>query len=314
MAAPAVVLPHTASRGDWLAARRRGIGSSDIAKLAGLSKWGGPLSVYYDKTDLAGQDVPPSEAAEIGLALEPTLAKLAAGRLKRKLARVGLVSPPAVPWMLASLDRVTVIGNRPATSWANFDGIVELKTALGWSALDWDDTDGGRVPDAYYTQVQWQLRVTGLPTAHLVALAGPSIRIYTVEPDLEYQLNLEQLATRFWHDNVLAGVPPAADDLEATTSLLRDRWTPDESSIVIAPAGDWFSIRDDYSQAREALTEAEALKRGAQNRARQLLGVAEALVFDGMVVATWKADKNGTRALRIPDEPKPLPRQMQQVA
>ena len=37
------------SRGQWLQARRRGIGGSDAPALMGASPWATPLSVYADK-------------------------------------------------------------------------------------------------------------------------------------------------------------------------------------------------------------------------------------------------------------------------
>lgn len=36
-------------RADWLAARRTGIGGSDVAPILGLSKWRSPLDVYMVK-------------------------------------------------------------------------------------------------------------------------------------------------------------------------------------------------------------------------------------------------------------------------
>ena len=38
------------SRSEWLGIRRKGIGGSDAAKVLGLSKWAGPLTVFLDKT------------------------------------------------------------------------------------------------------------------------------------------------------------------------------------------------------------------------------------------------------------------------
>jgi len=304
VSAPVQVLGPDAGRDEWLAARRHGIGASDIPKVAGLSKWGGPLSVYYDKTDPLGPDEPPSEAAEIGLALEPVLARLAAKRLDRRLARVGLIAHPDCPWQLASLDRVAVIGNRPATGWGNYDAAVQLKTALGWTMLDWDQIDG-RVPDAYYAQCQWELHVSGLPLAYLVALAGPSVQVFTIEPDVAYQRQLVAIAERFWQQ-VQVRTPPAADDLESTTELLRDRWTPDPEKIVIADLAEWQQIKAGYDDGSAGMAAHEAVKRGAQNRIRQLLGEAEALILDGEIVATWKPNVTGARVLNIPKRPKPL--------
>jgi predicted phage-related endonuclease len=48
-----VVLPAEASREEWLAARRLGIGGSDIGALLGASPWSTPLDVWADKTGQA---------------------------------------------------------------------------------------------------------------------------------------------------------------------------------------------------------------------------------------------------------------------
>ena len=57
------------SREEWLVARASGIGGSDIAQIAGISKWGNALKVYLSKVEPLAQN-DQSEAAEIGSEIE----------------------------------------------------------------------------------------------------------------------------------------------------------------------------------------------------------------------------------------------------
>ena len=60
------------SREEWLAARRLGIGGSDIAKIAGVAKHGGAMSVALDKLGKSAADnYDENEAAEWGSLTEP---------------------------------------------------------------------------------------------------------------------------------------------------------------------------------------------------------------------------------------------------
>lgn len=300
-----VELPKDLPRQEWLAERRNGIGSSDIPKIAGLSRWGGALEVFFEKTE-GYEPVIEGESAEIGLELEPWLAGRAAAKLGRRLTKVGSLAHPEQAHHRASLDRVTIIGNRPPTRWGNFDGLVELKTALGWMALDW--ADEGVVPPAYYAQVQWERYVSGLPYAWLVALLGipvngEMIKVFEVPADPEYQAGLIRIADEFW-ERVQAGRPPAADGLDATVELLKKRWQPDPAKVVVLDPREFVQARADYRQASTELDAATTRKQAAANAIRLQLGAAECGVLDGEIVATWKADKRGIRTLRIPDNPR----------
>lgn len=295
-----------AARADWLAERRNGIGSSDIPKIAGLSKWGGALSVYYEKVE-GDTDDGVNESAQIGQELEPWLAAKAASKLERRLVTVPTIAHPVHAHHRASLDRLAVGGAwRPADPWFDVEGFVELKTALGWAALDW--ADEGVVPPGYYAQVQWQRYVSGLPRAWLVVLLGipvegEMVKVFEVPGDPEYQAGLVQIADRFW-ECVQERRPPMADGLDSTVDLLKKRWTPDPDSVVVLDRDEFLRARDTYRQAHLDLADATGRKQAAQNQIRVQLGTAEAGVLDGEYVATWKASAKGVRTLRIPDNPK----------
>lgn len=74
------------SREDWLKERQRGIGGSDDAAIAGVSRWKSPVAVWLDKT---GQ-VEPEEAGEAaywGTMLEDIVAREFAARTGFKVRR-----------------------------------------------------------------------------------------------------------------------------------------------------------------------------------------------------------------------------------
>jgi putative phage-type endonuclease len=300
---PREVMPVDAPRDVWLAERRNGIGSSDIPKIAGLSKWGGALQVYFEKTEAYEPEIE-GESAEIGLELEPWLAGRGARKLDRQLVPVGTIAHRENNHHRASLDRLTVIDGRPGTSWTDFDGFVELKTALGWMALDW--ADEGVVPAAYYAQVQWERYVSGLEHAWLVALLGipvegEMIKVFDVPNDPEFQEQLVAIADDFW-SRVQDHRPPPADGLDGTVDMLKKRWTPEPDQIVELDPREFFPARDRYRQACADAAEADLRKKAAANQIRMQLGAAEAGVIDRDIHATWKPDKRGIRTLRIPEK------------
>lgn len=51
MVVQALVKTKDMSHEDWLQWRKRGIGGSDVAAIAGLSKYKSPVGVWLDKTD-----------------------------------------------------------------------------------------------------------------------------------------------------------------------------------------------------------------------------------------------------------------------
>ena len=59
----------------WLQIRKKGIGGSDIGAIMGLSPFKSALSCYLDKTDQAKKEDDENIPAELGLELEPYMAK-----------------------------------------------------------------------------------------------------------------------------------------------------------------------------------------------------------------------------------------------
>jgi putative phage-type endonuclease len=305
MTSPRLILGPDAPHSAWLGERRHGITATDIAKIAGVHKYGGPVEVYFDKIGEPLQDDVASEAAELGLELEPIIARRWARQSGHRLVRSGFYAHGEHDWMRATPDRFKLKGNRPFTSWDAVEGIVELKSALGWAALDYDDDTA---PDAHLFQVQWQLKVCELPRAWLVALAGPQLRGYEIERDDVLIDDLMTIGEQFLVQNVQKRQVPAPDGSSRLASLLNKRWAPDPDRTVVLDPAEFVPLKTARDQAAVDEKQAKERKTAAENALKLLLGEAEAAVIDGDPVVTWKSSERSaytvaattTRTLRFP--------------
>jgi len=271
MAAPTVVLPHTASRADWLAARRHGITATKIAAVAGVHPWLSAIEVYDDMVGIAA-DVEENTAMRAGTWLEPFICREWAADTGRAIARAGLFAHPVLPWMMATPDRLVLKPGRTSWfgKWANVDSLLEAKTALGWGALAWSD----EVPTHVQMQVQWQLAVTGLDRAWVVALAGPQIKPFAVERDDELIADLTDIGEAFLAD-VKRKVPPTPDGTERTARYLARRSPATPGATTVLDPDVWADLYETYWGAHRQAAEHEQDKTAAANAMRLLLGSAE---------------------------------------
>ncbi|SDX70460.1 putative phage-type endonuclease [Allochromatium warmingii] len=114
------------------AQRRRGIGGSDVAAIAGLSPWRTPLDVYLSKVrDVEQSD---SDVMRWGSILEAPIADEYARLTGNRIRRINRVlAHPEHCYILASLDR-QIVGHPDGP------GVLEIKTA-GRCSAEWYRAD-----------------------------------------------------------------------------------------------------------------------------------------------------------------------------
>lgn len=262
LARPVPLLAADATNDEWLAARRNGIGGSDVAAVLGISKYAGPTRVYYDKLGvLADQD---NEAMEWGRRLEDAVRlKFADEHPEFYIAKgPGLVAHPERRWQLATIDGL-------ATECPDGEpvAIVELKTGKAGTD-DWGDLLTDEVPLPYVCQVTWYLDVYGLSIGYLaVLLDGRDYREYVIEYDAQLAAKLRGHCSAFWHGNVLAGVTPDPDGLESTTEVLAGLHNPQKKTKADLDPNvvGWAQI---YGNAHQDELAAKERKREAGNHLR----------------------------------------------
>ena len=211
-----LVLPADADRTAWLQARRKGIGSSDMAAILGLSKHGNELTVYHQKRGdlpLESEDSEPAywgRADEGGVAFRWTTANRTVTR------RVGLIANVDRPWQMCTLDRRVL--ECPLPSHEREKCALEVKCRDKMKASQWRKG----VPDDVLAQVLHQIDVCGYDHLHVaVRIGGNDYRQFTVHRAQHEQLvlDLRAAAEDLWL-GIQAGRPPVLTGNEDPGPLL----------------------------------------------------------------------------------------------
>lgn len=263
---------------ETLEERRKGIGGSDVAAILGLSKFKTPLDVYHDK--LFGAKTEMTQPMMAGILLEDTIANWYMLESNRKVLRDNKIRyHKDIPYLLANIDRIILPTNGEGR------GILEIKTAGLYAARFWEDEP----PMDYTLQLQHYLDVTGYTWGEFAVLVGgQDFRRYYVERDEELiQLKNERL-TNFWENHVLKAIPPDPIN-EKDLAQLYARHTEGK---VIEAAEDTRNTIYDLKTLKEKIKQLEEEEAQLTERLKLALGDAEALVYLGEPMVTWKTSKD----------------------
>lgn len=267
----------------WLEERRTGIGGSDAAAIAGLSRWRTPLDVYLDKRG-EGPERPENAAMLWGRRMEPYLRddySNATGRVVRVPQEI--LRHPEYDFMIGNIDGLTDDGR-----------LLEVKTAR---FLDdqWGEPHTDQVREDYRIQVQHYMAITALPVCDIgLGIWGDDLRIYTVPADVELQKLLIEIERTFWHEHVLKGIPP--DPI--TVAEARVRWPVSEDRAVQASAETVAAVKrlgELRAEIKSLQTEADR----TQTVICRAMGENDVLLDGKLELCTWKSTKKGSRVFRL---------------
>lgn len=293
MSEPTLILPGNAPEADWLAARRNGVGASEVGAVVGMSPYEGPLRVWLSK--VAGLGVEDNPAMRWGRRFEDdVLEEYAENHPEVKVTpKPGLFAAAGAPWRLCTPD---ALGE-------DDDGrlLCEVKTGMSYGdAETWGEPGTDEIPVQYLCQVTWSCDILGIGrwVLPVLLLDQRDYREYTGEFDPDLAAMLRARVDPFWHTNVLGGVEPPADGLAGTAALLAERSRPEEVAVDLPPEARTWLLG--YRINHEGLAEQEQAKAEYGNALRQYLVQHEASVgyLDGEKVVTYKRGAKST-ALRV---------------
>ena len=226
MNAPAII--------DERAIRAQYLGSSDVAAVLGFSKWKTALDVWKGKTDpMSVPDLAADESKrkilKRGKLLEPVIRELAADEWHWKVIEENeRHQDDEYPWMKAEVDFAV----REGLDVVN----CEAKSVSPFAADKWGEEGTNEIPIEYYAQCMYALMVTGRRKCYVLALFGSDQLVrYVVERDEETIADMRAAVVAFWHNNVLAGVPPeptTLDDIAFLFERVRGRRIEATEEIV----------------------------------------------------------------------------------
>ncbi len=285
--AEVIPIPESMDRAAWLELRRRGIGGSDAAAVAGVSRWKSAVEVWLDKTGQLPDEAAESEAAYWGRVLEDVVADEFCRRTGKKVRRRrAILVHPEHSFMIADVDRL-VVGEQ-----AGF----EAKTTSAYSVREWEEG----VPAEYELQCQHYMAVTGLPRWYIGVLVGGQRFVHkVVERDEEVIAYLIRIESEFWK-LVETKTPPPLDGSESSARVLEMRYPKAEPGSVIELPPTAEELISEFEQAAQAERAAVERKETAANRLKEMLGKAEVGLCAGRRV-TWRtvvSQRLDTKALR----------------
>lgn len=174
------------------------------------------------------------------------------------------------------------------------DRVVPVKVVGANMAHKWD----AGVPEYVVCQVQWEMFVTGLPLAVVVAcVGGTDYRALDVPADLEIQQSLFALGREFWEGYVLTGAPPDPDASEACRKALSARHRKHSAELVPATR-ELVAMASEHKRLGKQVKGLEEERDAIGNTLRLAIGDRSGFEWDDGR-CTWKPDKNGTRVLTV---------------
>lgn len=269
------------TRAEWLASRKGGIGSSDIAALVGADPYRTPLDVWLDKTG-RGADGIETRPMRLGKKLEPVILseyEHETGRLARLNSLLHV--HPALEIAVATPDAFEVESR---------DGI-EMKAPGLRQAKRWGPSGSDEVPEQYLAQCAWQMAVTGRDRWHLAALlGGQEFRVYRIERDRELEEGLLEAAARFWRDHVVVDRAPALDASEAARRYV-ERLFPANRGAIREATSEEIATALELAGVRHGIAGLETEKERLGNELRAVIGDADGIEARGSFRLTWKCNK-----------------------
>lgn len=189
----------------------RRIGGSDIAKLLGLSRYGGPFEVYQRIVE--GVEEEWNAPMMRGAAMEPVLRAHGQRLLGLELEDTpeeGYLDSAEHPFARAQIDDLA--------RWRGMPIVVEYKSqsryARGWL----HGPHGDVIPMGYAAQVAWQLMCAERELAIVVVGFGQdtkdgefelhNLASFEVYREPEFEADCLHVAREFWEKHVIRRVPP----------------------------------------------------------------------------------------------------------
>lgn len=199
------------------------LGGTDVAAICGVSEYRGPLEIYRRKIGEI-PEIEINEAMYWGQQIEPLILAEWAKRSRGELLFQGLQAiHPLEPWRGGTADGIGRLDGRQV--------LLEAKKIGDKQRSKWCPFTN-TIPIDYLYQIQHYLDVHGLEQAICCVLFGGSeYQEFPIAADPIIQAEIRDEANRFWHENVLAQIPPTpkkpkdlGEAFEVTEDGAIDHW------------------------------------------------------------------------------------------
>lgn len=259
---------------EWLKWRKKGIGGSDAAAIAGLNPWKSPIAVYLEKIGET-EPIEDNERMRIGRDLEDYVAKRFAEATGMKVRRRNaILQHSEYPFMLANVDRL-IVGKKEG---------LECKVTNSYAKKEWED----EIPIYYEIQCHHYMAVTGYKAWWIACLIGNEKFVYKrIERDEEVIKNLIKIERDFWENYVIPRQMPAPDGSDAATEIIKKMYPNSNPEQVIELPKSYESKLQRLDEIKELIRKLDKEKKQLEQEIQVKMGENEiAIIGDRRV--TWK--------------------------
>ncbi len=278
-------------RQQWLEERRKGIGSSDIAALFGVSPYASPLSVYASKLGFDMDCHTPAEKIRlrVGRELEPMVCELAGCSVRRNTSSIPMKDNEHI--------RSTPDGWSMRDRNGLDEGVFEAKVVGEHAPSTWHH---GVVPQDHELQVRHQMLVTGRTHGVIAALLiGPSkLLVRDIEWDPDVADAIKAKCDQFWFEHVVPRIPPPADGHPATARAIKALHTSDSGLMVELDVASLIHAQN-LSTAKERISEIDDYKSETENKLKLSMGDATYGILPDGTGLSLKAQTRGETTFRV---------------
>lgn len=275
--------------------RLRRIGASECAAALGRSPYETPLRLWQRLTGRAPRfDATDSGVTRRGKRLQNACLDEYAEANRVRLLREGdpnvnlFTVHPALDFLCCSPDAICLV--EPVVG-------IDAKT-VGGRAEGWGTPGTDEIPEPYWWQCQHSLLVSGAAAWDVAALFGGrgfEFAFYRVERDPALLDRLAARLAEWWATHVVGDEPPEPISRAELAAI-----SPNVEADLIDARED-AEVNTAFLRAVDAkrgLDDADAENEAAQFALCRLIGIHDG-IRTAAGYATWKANKNGVRSLRI---------------
>lgn len=270
--------------------RKRALGASEFAAVAGLNPWQSALDVWLLKTGRA-EPRPDDERSRMGKRIETLIGDWYCDEvLPHSFEKPHTLVHPTESWMIATPDLFAYFVDRPNRR-------CEIKLVGSRVRPHWQSGGELAVPEYVVAQCLIQgivSRVEPCDVAVWFGLDREQQHILSVPWMPDIAAELQQIGHDFWHRNVLGDVPPPADRSDSWREYLNKLWPKNDRPIVIEAPVAADPVVERLLLAKAQIKEGEELKQEAENELKSLIGDFDGVQRRGKWRATWKCDAHGT--------------------
>lgn len=299
------------TREDWLAARTKRIGGSEVAALFGVEAayQKSRYALWQEKSGRIASIDTAGSRPEWGLRLEAAIAEGAAAANGWTIEKGGYVDHPTVAGLGCTLDYVITDPGEKRQPFMAGPGVLEIKN-VDW--LQHKQAWGDEPPAHVLLQLQHQLAATTYAWGAVVCLIGGNqlAEPYFFQRRGKIINEIEKRVAAFWLTVDLKQEPMAdgSASTAAAIAALFPESVPDKE-IDFGQDNEFAEVFGKFKQARLDRSAAEKAEAAAKNWLTSKIADAEIVKYAGRIVATYKSaarkgyvvEPSVSRTLRLKD-------------